>query len=133
MIERQGVRVWLDGGWAADSLLGRQTRHHWDLDLVIEQKDLDAVVEMLQIRGYRPRHKNNPRPWNFALINGPRREVDFHVVVLDEQGNGVCGPPATGVFYPADALKGIGAIRGRVVRCVSQSVLKSGLSGPKNA
>ena len=121
MIERQGVRIWLDGGWAADALLGRQTRHHWDLDIVIEQKDVNAVVGMLQIRGYRPKPQNNPRPWNFALYNGPRREVDFHVVVLDEQGNGICGPPAGGRFYPAASLTGIGAIRGKVFRCVTRA------------
>jgi lincosamide nucleotidyltransferase A/C/D/E len=133
MIERQGIRIWLDGGWAVDSLLGRQTRHHADLDIVIEQKDVDAVVGMLQIRGYRPVRRNNPRPWNFALAHGPRREVDFHVVVLDEQGNGIYGPPANGELYPAAALTGIGAIRGKVFRCVSHSVLKAGLSAPRNA
>lgn len=132
MVERKGIRVWVDGGWAVDALLGRQTRHHADLDIVIEQKDLDAVVDMLHTRGYGPAHRNNPRPWNFALGDGVRHEVDLHVIVLDENGNGIYGPPANGELYPADALKGIGAIRGRVVRCVSHCVLKTALSGPKS-
>ena len=119
MVERKGIRIWVDGGWAVDALLGRQTRHHADLDIVIEHKDLSAVVEMLHTRGYRPAHRNDSRPWNFALSDGFRHEVDFHVVVLDEEGNGICGPPANGRLYPADALKGLGAIRGRVVNCIS--------------
>lgn len=32
------MRVWLDGGWGVDALLGRQTRPHDDMDIVIEQK-----------------------------------------------------------------------------------------------
>ena len=119
MVDRLGVRIWVDGGWAIDALLGRQTRHHADLDIVIEKKDLDAVVDMLRTRGYRPAQRNDPQPWNFALGDGVRREVDFHVVVIDQQGNGTYGPPADGKLYPADALKGFGVIRGRTVHCIS--------------
>ena len=129
MIERKGIRIWVDGGWAVDALLGRQTRHHADLDIVIEQKDLDPVADMLRNRGYGPAHRNNPLPWNFALGDGARHEVDFHVVVLDEKGNGVYGPPANGQIYPAQALRGIGAIRGRLVACISPEWLVKFRSG----
>ena len=129
MVERKGIRIWIDGGWAVDALLGRQTRHHADLDIVIEQKNLDAVVEMLRARGYSPARRNDTRPWNFALGDGVRHEVDFHVIVLDEDGNGIYGPPAEGKLYPAAALKGIGAIRGRVVNCISPKWLAKFHSG----
>ena len=121
MVERLGVRIWIDGGWAVDALLGRQTRHHADIDIVIQQKDVDAVVHMLQIRGYLPAHQNDNRPWNFALDNGVRRRVDLHVVVIDEKGNGIYGSPADGSVYPAAAFAGIGAIHGRVVRCIAHA------------
>lgn len=125
MVERKGIRIWIGGGWAVDALLGRQTRHHADLDIVIEQKDLDVVVGMLRARGYRPEHRNDTRPWNFALGDGARHEVDFHVIVFDGDGNGISGPPAEGKLYPAGALKGIGAIRGRVVNCISPEWLRA--------
>jgi lincosamide nucleotidyltransferase A/C/D/E len=47
------------------------------------------------------------------------REVDFHVIVLDQKGNGIYGPPANGESYSAEALSGIGVIRGRAVACIS--------------
>ena len=122
MVEQLGVRMWVDGGWAVDALLGRQTRHHADLDIVIEQKDLDTVVGMFRTRGYLPAHTNDSRPWNFALGDGVRREVDLHVVVIDERGNGIYGPKANSDVYPAAAFTGIGAIHGRVVRCISHGV-----------
>ena len=36
-LDAAGVRVWLDGGWGVDALLGEQTRPHKDLDIVVEQ------------------------------------------------------------------------------------------------
>ena len=35
MLQSAGVRVWLDGGWSVDALLGEQTRPHADLDLAV--------------------------------------------------------------------------------------------------
>lgn len=35
-LESQSVQFWLAGGWGVDALVGRQTRRHKDLDVVIE-------------------------------------------------------------------------------------------------
>ncbi len=32
------IDVWLDGGWGVDALLGKQTRKHGDVDIVVQQK-----------------------------------------------------------------------------------------------
>jgi aminoglycoside-2''-adenylyltransferase len=47
------------------------------------------------------------------------REVDFHVIVLDDQGNGLYGPTEKGEMYPSASLTGTGSINGRIVRCIS--------------
>ena len=52
------------------------------------------------------------------MSDGVGHEVDFHVIVLDDQGNGICGPPERGESYPAGALTGVGTIKGHVVRCM---------------
>jgi Aminoglycoside-2''-adenylyltransferase len=36
LAEESGVRLWVDGGWGADALLGEQTRKHGDLDVPVE-------------------------------------------------------------------------------------------------
>ncbi len=36
-LEAAGVRYWLAGGWGVDALLGRQTRSHRDLDIIIDR------------------------------------------------------------------------------------------------
>ena len=30
-----GIKVWIDGGWGVDALLGECTREHQDLDIMI--------------------------------------------------------------------------------------------------
>jgi aminoglycoside-2''-adenylyltransferase len=37
---RAGIEVWLDGGWGVDALLGRQTRPHAGLDIIVRVADL---------------------------------------------------------------------------------------------
>ena len=44
-LDRAGVVIWLDGGWGVDALLGRQSRPHQDLDLVIDRDDLALLAE----------------------------------------------------------------------------------------
>lgn len=46
------VNIWLDGGWGVDALLGKETRAHQDLDIVIQQKDLAVFCNLLKSRGY---------------------------------------------------------------------------------
>src|SRR4051794_7917248 len=48
-----GILVWIDGGWAVDALLGRQTRQHDDLDIAVEERHVPALREILARRGYR--------------------------------------------------------------------------------
>lgn len=118
-LERVGVEIWIDGGWGVDALLEKQTRPHQDLDIAIQQKDVAKLVELLDARGYREIKLEIRRPHNFVLADNYGHEIDIHVIVLDEYGNGIYGPVENGEVYPADALAGIGTIAGQTVRCIS--------------
>lgn len=39
MLSEASVKVFLDGGWGVDALIGRETRIHNDIDLFVEKKD----------------------------------------------------------------------------------------------
>jgi lincosamide nucleotidyltransferase A/C/D/E len=119
LMEAHGIRIWLDGGWAVDACLGSQTRHHADLDIVIEERDVPVAVAALQRRGYAPVPRPDTRAWNFVLGDAAGHQIDFHVIVLDEQGRGLYGPPENGESYPAEALAGKGRVKGRTVDCIT--------------
>ena len=119
-MEALGIKVWLDGGWGVDALLGRQTRAHADLDIVVQEKDLRFLVEILEGRGFRELPRDDSRAWNFVMGDGRGKEIDLHVIAIDREGNGIYGPPARNEgMYPAAALQGQGQIEGLSVRCVS--------------
>jgi lincosamide nucleotidyltransferase A/C/D/E len=118
-ITDSGVEIWIDGGWGVDALIGEQTRPHKDLDIAIEEKHVPTLCGFLQARGYREIKLDEARPWNFVLGDGKGREIDVHVIVLDDKGNGIYGPPEKGEMYPAASLTGVGTIEGQVVQCMS--------------
>jgi lincosamide nucleotidyltransferase A/C/D/E len=114
-----GVEVWVDGGWGVDALLGEQTRPHKDLDIAIEERNVELLREVLSAQGYREVRLEDARPWNFVLGDENDREIDVHVIVLDDKGNGSYGRQQNGEMYPAESLAGSGTIDGQTVRCIS--------------
>jgi len=118
-LDNLGIRIWIDGGWGVDALLGEQTRPHTDLDIVIQQKDLQKVLELLRKRGYQNVERDDTRPCNFVLGDDRGHEIDFHVIVFDNDGNGIYGPVENGEMYPFGSLLGTGNVNGHSVRCVS--------------
>ena len=114
-----GIQIWIDGGWGVDALLGRQTRPHKDLDIALEDQHLVRFKRFLALRGYHRTKREIERPFNFVLADHSGREIDVHVISLDENGDGIYGPPEKCVTYPAESLTGIGTISGCTVRCIS--------------
>jgi lincosamide nucleotidyltransferase A/C/D/E len=118
-LENLNVNIWVDGGWSVDALLGKQTRPHKDLDIAIQQKDVVRLRQLLDEKGFRETKLHEARPWNFVLRDEKGREIDIHVIVLDERGNGIYGPVQNGEMYPGASLTGTGSINGQGVRCIS--------------
>ncbi len=114
-----GIQTWIGGGWGVDALLGEQTRPHGDLDIVMQERDLPKLRELLELRGYLDVERDDTSPWNFVLADDDGREVDVHAIVFDTEGNGLYGPAEKGVMFPAASLSGSGAIDGHAVRCIS--------------
>lgn len=117
--EQQGIDVWIDGGWGVDALLGEQTREHGDLDIAIEERNVNKLETSLSAQGYTRINREDERPHNFVLGDNVGHKVDLHVIVLDESGNGIYGPPENGEMYPASSLTGTGKIGKIAVKCIS--------------
>ena len=50
----------IDGGWGIDALIGRVTRAHDDLDLVVPLSRADAIAEALRPVGFTERLDEPP-------------------------------------------------------------------------
>ena len=123
LLERAGIDVWIDGGWAVDALLGEPTRPHADLDIALETRCVGRLREVLAELGFPEVQRDDSSAWNFVLDDGAGLQVDAHAFTFDESGDGVYGPPENGDAYRADALTGVGIIDGRRVRCISAAWL----------
>jgi lincosamide nucleotidyltransferase A/C/D/E len=112
--------VWLAGGWGVDALVGRQTRPHRDLDLLLDADHLPAALDLLHGLGFAD--TEDWLPVRIEVEHPDGRRVDLHPVVLAADGGGVqAGPAGTTFDYPPGSVT-TGTVAGREVRCVTAAV-----------
>jgi lincosamide nucleotidyltransferase A/C/D/E len=116
-LEQKGIKVWIDGGWAVDALLGKETRKHADLDVAILRDDLDTFKDFLVSQGYTETKRNEDMMWDLILKDGAGHEIEAHAFSLDENGEIIEEEYWDG--YSKSSLSGTGNIAGQAVRCVS--------------
>ena len=139
-----GIGVWVCGGWGVDALLGRATRTHKDLDILVLLDDIVRARELLERDGYSLKElwSENLRAVDsrgvetdtgFVLEDAAGREIDLHAIRLDAAGGatpaydgGDIGP---GMTFSAEDLSGEGAIAGVPVRCLSVEMQFRGHTG----
>jgi lincosamide nucleotidyltransferase A/C/D/E len=117
-LERSGLEVYVDGGWAVDALLGEQTRSHDDLDVAIPHGQVPLLRRLMATRGFHERPQAETWECNFVLADARDRRLDVHSYTLDAAGKNVHGVP-----YSAEHLTGTGIITGRAVRCIDPASL----------
>jgi lincosamide nucleotidyltransferase A/C/D/E len=119
VLRSSGIGATLDGGWGVDALLGRETRPHGDLDLVVALDDAPRIQEALRPLGF-VLH-DDERPVRFVLRRSGE-QLDFHTVRFDAEGGGVQPQPGGGSFrYPPEGFV-MGRVGGQPVRCISAPV-----------
>lgn len=118
LLDEASIDVWLDGGWGVDALLGRQTRRHRDVDIILRVSDVPKLRDILGDKDFAVRDGIPPN--SFVLSNEQGLEVDVHAVVFDNDGNGVYTMQSgEDWIYPAEGFSGRGTVEGRSVACLS--------------
>jgi lincosamide nucleotidyltransferase A/C/D/E len=118
LFEQNNIHVWIDGGWAVDALIGKQTRPHNDIDIALHHSDVPKLKALLEARGYSNVPRDDTRDCNFVLGDNRGHEIDIHSFELDKDGKNTFG-----VAYEAAHFGGKGSIEGREVRCINPKTL----------
>ena len=111
-LEARGAVHVITGGWAVDALVGRATRPHRDLDVIVEAGACDQLSQWLRGRGYQV--VVDWLPIRVELRRG-RCGVDLHPMKVDGRGDGVQAGFGTQVFEHRAADRTRGRIGGRRV------------------
>jgi lincosamide nucleotidyltransferase A/C/D/E len=113
----EGVRSWVCGGFGVAVLVGRVTREHRDLDLLVDAADLDDALACLRERGYTV--QTDWLPVRVEAVRDGNSWVDLHPVVFSSDGSGrQAGLAGTWYDYPRETFTA-GILDGRKIPCVS--------------
>jgi lincosamide nucleotidyltransferase A/C/D/E len=124
------IDVWLVGGWGVDALLGKQTREHKDLDIVMLVDDVVQMRGLLGRAGFGLMKLWSENRWvadssgikiptAFVLHDSEGREVDAHAMRLDDEGDGVPAWADEAFVFKKEDLAGKGVIGDIPVRCIT--------------
>jgi lincosamide nucleotidyltransferase A/C/D/E len=128
-LEGLGIKIWIDGGWAVDALIGKQTRTHEDLDIAIEYNNLANLKTYLESQGYSEIKRAEDKMWDLVMGDDNGHELDVHAFSFDDKGNVIEDKYWDG--YSSDSLTGLGIIDGHAVNCVSPEQLLKTHDGTK--
>jgi lincosamide nucleotidyltransferase A/C/D/E len=135
--------VWLMGGWGVDALLGRQTRPHHDLDVLVDVSNLERLRRCLidlgfalsytwddEVKWVRDDTWSSPleQPSAFVYRHPDGREVDVHVVRESPDGTVemLWNVPYA---FAAAGLSATGVVDGHEVRCLSRLMQEQAHTG----
>ena len=129
LLEENGVRCWVLGGWGIDALEGRATRAHKDLDVFLTLSAHGLAWRLLQRAGFLLAYRweenvdvpgdldGATQPTAYVLRHADGREVDVHV--LDDGTDPMTMLWDNRIELVPGALDATGTIGGTVVRCLS--------------
>ena len=111
------ISLWLDGGWAVDAFLGKQSREHNDIDLIINNNDREKLLNLIAEFGFEEVVEEYTTVNHSVWKDARNRILDLHFVDFLSDGN-VC---FEGESFSAEALDGVGMIGGCEVNCINAS------------
>jgi lincosamide nucleotidyltransferase A/C/D/E len=126
-----GMQAWVTGGWGIDALLGRQTRPHKDLDVLMLLDDIIRMRAMLGGGGYGLKElwsenlqtvdaEGNETATAYVLQDPEGREIDVHALRPSGRGKWIPAWEDTELrTFTKEDLGGKGWIAGERVQCIS--------------
>jgi lincosamide nucleotidyltransferase A/C/D/E len=130
LFDDQGLQCWVVGGWGVDALLGRCTREHKDLDVLLVVSQHAQAWRLLHDHGFLLAYRweenvdvpgdlfpGEVQPTAYVVEDQSGRQVDVHV--LDDRRPDLLPLWSTDRTFISGALDAHGTIDRVRVRCMS--------------
>lgn len=122
-VDRTGIDYWLAGGWAVDFHVGKITRQHSDVDVVVHLADGQRLHEALTSEEYVVADDSNP---DSEMIY-TRGELKLDLSFIVDRGNRIVSPGWEHWPWPRDSfLSEPLQLQGVSCRVISASNLLAG-------
>jgi lincosamide nucleotidyltransferase A/C/D/E len=113
-----GVVATIVGGWGIDALLGRQTRTHGDLDLLVSRQQLQHATRVLSSLEFEEVRRDDV--CLVRLQDKQRRRVDLHLIDVNRDGSATEQLPGGQTYrYTRESREVPGFIGGYPITCLS--------------
>ncbi len=120
-LSTHGTIYQINGGWAVDALVGRQTREHGDLDVFVDANSVPSLLAWLGDRGYTI--VEDWLPIRIELAS-PLGRVDVHPMTIASNGDGTQRGFGDETFLHTAAERTTGTIDGHPVIVACQARLR---------
>ena len=108
------IKIFLDGGWGVDALIGYETRIHNDIDLFVERKDYDKFIQIIRDNGFYEIKTEYTTDNHTVWEDKNKRIIDLHCFDYTDDGKILY----EGNCFPLETFSGKGRIDGIDVSCI---------------
>ena len=111
---RTSSKVFLDGGWGVDALLGYQSRAHNDIDIFVEKNDYQNFIEIMKANGFYEIKMEYTTLNHTVWEDLKNRIIDLHCFEYTDEGEILYD----GDCFPVETFSGKGRIEEIEVSCI---------------
>ena len=108
------IKVFLDGGWGVDALLGHQSRSHNDIDIFVEKKDYHKFIQIIKDNGFYEIKMEYTTTSHTVWEDENKRIIDLHCFEYTDDDKILY----EGNCFPLETFTGRGKVEDIEVSCI---------------
>ena len=108
------IKVFLDGGWGVDALIGYETRIHNDIDIFVEKKDYHKFIQIIKDNGFYEIKMEYTTTSHTVWEDENKRIIDLHCFEYTDDDKILY----EGNCFPLETFTGRGKVEDIEVSCI---------------
>ena len=108
------IKVFLDGGWGVDALIGYETRTHNDIDIFVEKKDYHKFIQIIKDNGFYEIKMEYTTTSHTVWEDEIKRIIDLHCFEYTDDDKILY----EGNCFPLETFTGRGKVEDIEVSCI---------------